>query len=76
MSEYVVDMSVSDARRHEFNLGELTPIVRCRDCKHLIYNKTDSMLPSATCGQKFINLEFWSTEPDGYCAWGERASDD
>lgn len=47
-------------------LGE--EIVRCRDCKHYT---DDEMEYYHYCGQ-------WCEQvaPDGFCAWGERRSDD
>lgn len=38
-------------------------VVRCKDCKW--YNATE--------GENCVAYDaFWATEPDDYCAWGER----
>lgn len=42
------------------------PIVRCKDCRHFTAGNREY----ATCDW----CDWWSsdTEPDGFCAWGER----
>lgn len=47
-------------------------VVRCRDCKHSRIKYTaKGALKSASCSWHGRCIK-----PDGYCAWGERASDD
>lgn len=41
-------------------------IVRCRDCKEYIEFKD-----YATCG--YFGGDYAEIEPDGFCAWGEKA---
>lgn len=63
MSEYVVEEpsdSSASWRVHEL-------IVRCRDCKYCMsYWKADYC-------DYFSHV---TNDPDGFCAWGERRSDD
>ena len=43
-------------------------VVRCRDCKHC--KQRDGILPPTICERwGYYNFE---TEPDRFCAWGER----
>lgn len=41
-------------------------IVRCRDCRF-------SLAHGNGCGR---NQDIFDAEPDGFCAWGERRTDD
>lgn len=44
-----------------------TEVVRCRNCK---WHNT-------TVHEKCVAYDaFWVTDPDDYCAWGERREDD
>ena len=43
--------------------------VRCRECKHWIPWAKDTKYEKYEC---WANGEPFDTEPDGYCAWGER----
>ena len=44
-------------------------IVRCRDCKHFTFDKSDHEYRS---GWWCTRWETDRVEPDGFCAWGER----
>ena len=56
MSEYIVNLSGNWS-------GKLTEIVRCRDCEHYEFREH--------LGRSYCYGEY-ATEPDGFCAWGER----
>lgn len=43
------------------------PVVRCRDCKHYEWREH--------LGRSYCHGEY-PTEPDGFCAWGERREED
>lgn len=44
-------------------------VVRCRDCKHF-KDRNGAILPSMVCERwRYYNFK---TEPERYCAWGER----
>ena len=52
-------------------LGEVKgEIVRCKDCRHGVTFKTLE-------GMEETNCNYWGqrTEPDGFCAWGERRTE-
>ena len=51
-------------------LDKLQPmkIVRCKDCKHMIINKNHEAKPMICCLTKMCG----TTEPDWFCADGER----
>ena len=62
MGEYIVKLDGPYAAG--YHVGE--EIVRCRDCEHL------NIVGECPCG-------FWALEDmklDGFCAWGERRTDD
>ena len=72
MSEYIVDFGslamLSRVVESESNrLGE--PVVRCRDCKHL--NKLSRKHEAYACC-----LTCMEVSPYGFCAWGERRTND
>ena len=48
---------------YEFEVGER--IIRCRDCKHFV-----DVMGQTECERS--SGEYFSVEPDGFCAWGER----
>lgn len=77
MSEYVVDfgdkstafvgLAMAEAESHGATLMER--VVRCRDCRWcMAYSKV------AYCDRFAHALP--TAETDGFCAWGERRSDD
>ena len=73
MSEYIVDAkSICQAFPH----GQFEEIVRCRDCKH--YNeKTYEWVNGWTRTYTTCALfDGCRVEPNGFCAWGERRSND
>ena len=71
MSEYIVRMppDMPYEIRAELNAWYIAsePIVRCRNCEHGLFDGKvcDRLSPDFD--------EYWfSVEPDGFCAWGER----
>lgn len=74
MSEYIVSMppDMPYEIRAELNAWyvESEPIVRCRDCEWCVEAGT-----FYDCEHFACHL-YWneSREPDGFCAWGERAN--
>ena len=64
MSEYVYG---TDEHQGHWLTGE--EIVRCRDCKH-----ADEVM-TRYAGLQYACMKFddATVEPDGFCAWGERA---
>ena len=68
MTEYITETygianGVIYTERHE-------EIVRCRDCRH--YEKADYIEYNYDfCGLNIPHI----IEPNGFCAWGERASE-
>ena len=63
MSEWICELDEGQHGKEE--------IIRCRDCKRCARYETWN--PE---GEAF-NCNFWwsDTEPDGFCAWGERRSE-
>lgn len=61
----VVDHMTSDVACYAQWLTE-EPIVRCRDCKNYLWR--------GHLGRSYCNGEY-ATDPDGFCAWGERRND-
>lgn len=83
MSEYVVDfgdkssafvgLAMAEAESHGATLKER--IVRCRDCEymHVVRQWTGIDMPECWLHASRENaLGRELTEPDGFCAWGER----
>lgn len=74
MSEYIVRMppDMPYEIRAELNAWyvESEPIVRCRDCKHYEYWEFRDGRTAYDCARGGDYL--FDTEPDGFCAWGER----
>ena len=82
MSEYIIEIPDDcfpsyDTERTAYYPDErdsampITPLVRCRDCKHLDHrNLYLCMLPDGDGG-----YACWVVEPDGFCAWGVRKVD-
>lgn len=58
MGEYIVEINGSKTKVHTE-----CEIVRCRDCRF-------SLAHGNGCGR---NQDIYDAEPDGFCAWGERA---
>ena len=78
MSEYIIDMTNSSYKSESgllcADVSQLREeIVRCRDCKHYTGKKI-------TCGAIVLgydcSLLSAVVEPDGFCSWGERRTDD
>lgn len=61
MTEYIYS---TDEQGGHWLTGE--QIVRCRDCVHFV-PESNGYVAHDWCSE----LEF-NTEPDGFCAWGER----
>lgn len=53
--------AVEDMRKLNHNWNYV-PLIRCRDCK----KKDDFVLDGGQCGE----------DPDGFCAWAERRTDE
>ena len=76
MSEYIVRMppDMPYEIKAELNAWYVAsePVVRCRDCKHYVHSE---LLGGDACDlQDDFNEYHWlNVEPDGFCAWGERA---
>ena len=51
-------------------------VVRCKDCKHSLLSGTECQFFSSyepiEGGDEYEQIAF-STDPDGFCAWGRRA---
>lgn len=60
MSEYIVDVTGMESGDYAIAREE---IVRCRDCRF-------SLAHGNGCCR---NQDIYDVEPDGFCAWGERA---
>ena len=75
MSEYIYG-SIGDPLANV--LGEIylprVEVVRCRDCKHYDPHPTDGGVCFLPDGDG--DFARWEVEPDGYCAWAERRTDD
>lgn len=77
MPEYIIEEEVIDnalTYGSHFLKGKKThELVRCRDCKHYYEHSEEDMVycinRSIFSGAK---AKYAETEPDGYCAWGER----
>lgn len=75
MSEYIIDMGNSSYRSTSgllcADVSQLREeIVRCRDCKHHEYWEFRDGRTAHDCARNGDYL--FDTEPDGFCAWGER----
>lgn len=68
MSEYIIEIPdyvpPFDPAVRAVSLGE--EVVRCRDCKHFATN-----IHGSYC-KKSIST---TSDPNGFCAWGERRAD-
>jgi len=53
------------------NLPSAEPVIRCKDCKHMIINEKHEAKPMICCFTKMCG----TTEPDWFCADGERRED-
>lgn len=87
MSEYIVEMPKEPAKvvwdgwniRIEWQYKQREEIVRCRDCKHMhtVYSwlgmDVDECWLHADPETGALGKN--RTEPDGFCAWGERRTD-
>ena len=49
-------------------------IVRCRDCAYICNREYANGLEFHTCS--YFDSEHAEVEPDGFCAWGERRTND
>ena len=75
MSEYIVEVNDHPTIKQEgWNVRcddlfiQREEIVRCRDCKRYVEDEMEYWhYCNNWCGQ---------VKPDGFCAWGERRSDD
>ena len=71
MSEYIVNLSADWASKQ----GEkLTEIVRCRDCAYICNREYANGLEFYTCS--YFDSEYAEVEPDGFCAWAEKRTDE
>lgn len=80
MTEYIVDLAAHNASAAMALCdGVHGEIVRCRDCRymhtvrHWLGMDVDECWLHADRESGALGKE--RTEPDGYCAWGERRSD-
>ena len=76
MTEYIVtEDEYRAAMQKAYDAGkagrEIYTLVRCRDCKHYYEHSEEDLVYCINRpilrGDKYVE-----TEPDGYCAWGER----
>ena len=89
MSEYIIEIpdeyfASYDTERDMYYPDErdsamrITPIVRCRDCKHMHTVRHWSGIDINECwlhaDPESGALGKEPIEPDGFCAWGEKAS--
>ena len=67
MTEYVVDFPSNEIN----DLVIYERLVRCKDCEHGLFG-------GKTCDRLDPGFdEYWfEVEPDGYCAWPERRTND
>jgi len=54
------------------DLPSAEPVIRCKDCKHMIINEKHEAKPMICCFTKMCG----TTEPDWFCADGERREDE
>ena len=91
MSEYVIEIpdeyfASYDTERDMYYPDErdsamrITPIVRCRDCKHMHTVRSWLGMDVDECwlhaDKESGALGKEPTEPDGFCSWAERRTDD
>ena len=68
MSEYIVTCDDEVALWIGNDVESMRPLVRCRDCKH--FKQRDGILPPMVCERwGYYNFK---TEPERFCALGER----
>lgn len=72
MGEYIVNLTPKLYTVLRFRRGE--EIVRCRDCKHYCESTVDEDGEGEPSWCTYWGHE-WLRD-DGFCAWGERRSDD
>lgn len=83
MAEYIVELKgwMIMADLADVDESSLETVVRCKDCKHMkSYEHINKYFDAewAWCySPRFEspNGEHVPTEPDGFCAWGERRED-
>ena len=88
MSEYIVNVSDEEAELFiaRFGIGGtqmfghrlVGEIVRCRDCKHFTPKGTHKFENGKINEDYCDYVRGWMLQitPDGFCAWGERRTDD
>lgn len=80
MSEYIItDEQIAENRRlHGKKLLVMPVIVRCRDCKHFTPKGThkfeNGKVNEDYCD--YVRGYMLQITPDGFCAWGERRTND
>jgi hypothetical protein len=67
MAEHITEL-VFNNETLDFIRESREEIVRCRDCRW--YEDGTCYQPDGDGG-----LLYWEREPDGFCAWGEKAVD-
>ena len=67
MTEYIVEVEAGIEVDTVF-VKDLQEVVRCRDCEHYDTEWTSEAHP----GRHWCYVFCHYTEPDGFCAWGER----
>lgn len=78
MNEYIMEIPDYPAKvikdgwnvRIEWEYKQREKIVRCKDCKHYEYWEFRDGRTAYDCARGGDYL--FDTEPDGFCAWGER----
>lgn len=80
MSEYVFEIDEGRADIYGYMPCERRErVVRCRDCGHAVLGFADGDDGRAVIGCDRLDRPtkrmIFNTEPDGFCAWGERMND-
>lgn len=73
IAEYLAYLETGGKNIDQIIFDELTPIVRCRDCKFSINDgmQCKRHKDSGWNGNAYCE-EYAYVNPDGFCAWGER----
>lgn len=76
MSEYIYRSHGEPLanERGEIHLARAGEIVRCRDCVYICNHEYANGLEFHTCS--YFDSAHIEVEPDGFCAWGERRTND
>ena len=63
ISRKLIDIETATASLNEVADADVVPVVRCKDCKHLMFSDC-----YGECSRGYMGI----VSPDDYCSYGER----